>query len=79
MYFEKNLKYNLDKGDQSYLSVLKQADEHIEKNNLEKLNNYLNKILSLIKKPMRFSRFTGYGDKGLWNYVKIKSRNIKSL
>ena len=51
---------------------------YIEKNNLEKLNNYLNKILSLIKKPMRFSRFTGYGDKGLWNYVKFKSRNIKS-
>ena len=35
LYFEKNLKYNLDKGDQSYLSVLKQADEHIEKNNLD--------------------------------------------
>ena len=35
LYFENDLKINLDIGDQSYLSVLKQADEYIEKNYLD--------------------------------------------
>ena len=35
LYFENDLKINLDIGDQSYLAVLKQADEYIEKNNLD--------------------------------------------
>ena len=34
LYFENDLKKNLDKGDQYYLSVLKDADEYINKNNL---------------------------------------------
>ena len=32
LHFENDLKSNLDIGDQSYLAVLKQADEYIEKN-----------------------------------------------
>ena len=35
LYFESDLKNNLNMGDKSYLSVLKQADEYIEKNNLD--------------------------------------------
>ena len=34
LFFENDLKINLDNGDKNYLSVLDQADEYIEKNNL---------------------------------------------
>ena len=34
LYFESDLKNNLNMGDKSYLSVLKQADEYIEKNRI---------------------------------------------
>ena len=35
LFFENDLKQNLDNGDKNYLSVLDQADEYIKKNNLD--------------------------------------------
>jgi putative flavoprotein involved in K+ transport len=35
LYFENDLKINLNKGDKDYLSVLESADKYIEKNNLD--------------------------------------------
>jgi len=34
LFFNNDLKYNLDNGDKSYISILDQADEYIKKNNL---------------------------------------------
>ena len=69
LYFENDLKKNLDKGDQYYLSVLKDADEYINKNNLnfplEEEAKILEKDPNCVKNPIL--------------ELDIKKENIKNV
>ena len=69
LYFKNDLKKNLDKGDQYYLSVLKDADEYINKNNLdfplEEEAKILEKDPNCVKNPIL--------------KLDIKKENIKNV